>query len=257
MDLIRIVAKRSKVSDVVYIVLNLALAGLVLGLTLAFQPPYLAYAVVLLSKWRTFAVRPRFWFANLQTSLVDLLVGLSMVTLIWQASGSLLIQVLLTTLYAGWLLIIKPRSKRVFIHLQAAVSQFLALMALFSMAHYIDVALVVALCWTIGYVCARHILIAEDEPEFMVMSMIWGFVVAELGWLSYHWTVAYQLSGTLLLPQVAIIVALIGYIMMKLYEIKNDGVLTWKKAKGHVVFAVVVISILLLRELLDIFRYSS
>jgi hypothetical protein len=38
-----------------------------------------ALALVVLSKWRMFAVRPRFWAANIRANGVDLMVGLSIV----------------------------------------------------------------------------------------------------------------------------------------------------------------------------------
>ena len=66
MELIKSAARRSKLSDVAYVVLNLRLAGAVFGLTVAFTPPYLAYLLIILSKWRVFAVRPRFWLANMR-----------------------------------------------------------------------------------------------------------------------------------------------------------------------------------------------
>ncbi len=39
----------------------------------------LAIIVVILSKWRMFAVRPRFWAANVRANSVDLLVGIPIV----------------------------------------------------------------------------------------------------------------------------------------------------------------------------------
>lgn len=257
MELIKSAAKRSKLSDVVYIALNLVLAALVLGLTLMFTPPYMAYLIVLLSKWRVFAVRPRFWLANIQTNLVDTLVGLSVVTLIWQASGALLIQLLLTILYAGWLLMIKPRSKRIFILAQAGISQLVAMIALFSMSHLVDASLIVLACWVIGYVSARHILDNYDEEDTTLLSMAWGLFVAEIGWLSNHWMTAYQLSGNLLLPQGAMIVTLAGYVAWRLYDAIHHHNLSWGRVRAHVLFAVVVIGILLLKELSEIFRITS
>lgn len=257
MELIKSVAKRSRVSDVVYIILNLALAGLVLGLTLVFTPPYLAYLVVILSKWRIFAVRPRFWLANLRTNTVDMLVGLSVVTMIWQASGSLLVQVLLAVLYAAWLIILKPRSRRSLVLAQAAIAQFLALTALFSVAHNVDVVFIVLTCWLIGYVVAYHEMSAYEETETTLLSIVWGFVVAEMGWIGYHWTVAYQLSGDLLVPQIAIIVGVIGYIVRASYDVYHKGNFAFKKIRAQLLFGIAIIGILLIRELSAIFRYTS
>lgn len=257
MDLIKSVAKRSQLSDVVYILLNLALACGVLLLTIAFQPPYLAYALVLLSKWRVFAVRARYWWANLQTNTVDVLVGASVVTLIWQASGTLLVQTFIALLYAAWLLILKPRSKRIYMIWQAGVAQFLAIMALFSIAHVLDSAVVVAVCYAIGYVCARHVMGAYDDQNLAMLSMIWGFFIAELGWLSYHWTTAYSLTTTLLLPQASIIAALFGFVALRCYDALVRDVPLWRSVKAPVLFSFAVMAILLFSELSAIFNHTA
>lgn len=257
MDLIKSVAKRSKVSDIVYIILNLALAASVLVLTMVFQPPYLAYLIVILSKWRVFAVRPRYWWANLQTNTIDLLVGISAVTLIWQANGSFIIQLLLAVLYGAWLLILKPRSKRKFMIWQAGVAQFLALTALFSVAHMLDSALIVVACFIVGYVCTRHILTAYDDHELIILPMIWGFFVAELGWLSYHWTTAYSLGANLLLPQVAVLAALFGFVAVRFYDAMAHQLPLRQVLKAPVLFVAAVIAILLFSELSAIFNHTA
>ena len=51
----------------------------------------LALAVVLLSKWRMFAVRPQFWAANIRANAVDIIVGVS-VLLFMIHSGSQALQ---------------------------------------------------------------------------------------------------------------------------------------------------------------------
>lgn len=257
MELIKSAARRSKVSDVVYVTLNLALAAVILGLTVAFQPPIVAYLLILLSKWRVFAVRPRFWWVNLQTNMVDLAVGLSTVTLIWQASGTFIIQFLLAALYAAWLLILKPRSNRQMMALQAGVSQFLSLTAIFSIAHYLDSSIVVIACALVGYVTARHVLSSYEESEQTLLSGVWGFFMAELGWLSYHWVVAYEITQTLLLPQMAIIAGLFSFVAVKFYDAQYHDRNVGKAVRAPMLFSLAVLAILLLREISVIFNYTS
>ncbi len=257
MELIKSVAKRSRVSDLVYILLNLALALIVLGLTMAFTPPYLAYVVVLLSKWRIFAVRPRFWLANIQANAVDLFVGISAVTLIWQAASALLIQILLALLYAGWLLMLKPSSKRRDILLQAGIAQVLSLMALLSVAYLFEPAIITVLAWVIGYICARHVLSTYDDEETTLLSMMWGFIVAEIIWLAQHWTVAYQLSGALMVPQAVLIIGLMGYAAAKTYDLQHHHTLSWKTVRGPLLFAIVVVTILLIKEIMAIVTHTT
>lgn len=249
MELIKSAARRSRLSDVVYVVLNLAFAGLLFSLTTLFDPPIVAYLLVVLSKWRVFAVRPRFWFANLQTNVVDLLVGLSFVTLIWLATGTTTIQVLLAVLFAGWLLIIKPRAKRKWVLLQAGISQFMALVALFSIAYTWPSFLVVLIAWLIGYSAARHALGAYHEDEQTLLSLAWGLIVAELAWLTYHWTIAYTVVGQLKVPQIAIIITLLGFIGIKLYANyqENDQSFKFNELRWPLIFAIAVIVMLLVR----------
>lgn len=249
MELIKSAARRSRLSDVIYIILNLAFAGLVFGLTVAFSPPYVAYLLIFLSKWRVFAVRPRFWFANLQTNIVDLIVGLSTVTIIALADETLIIQILLAVLFAAWLLIIKPRSKTKWILLQSGISQFVGIVALFSIAYTWPSFVVVIIAWLIGYACARHALGVYQDEERTLLSLAWGLVVAELSWLAYHWTIAYTVIGELKVPQVAIFISLLGFVGIKLYANYQDNDHSFKlgELRWPLMFAVAVIAMLLVR----------
>lgn len=221
MELIKSAARRSLVSDILYIVLNLGLAGGVFALVYA-DLAYLAFIFVVLSKWRVFAVRPRFWFANFQANLVDLLVGLSATTLILLAVGSPVVQAALAALYAVWLIALKPRTKRKWVVIQAAVSQFVSLWALFSVAYLVPVIVVVAVAWLIGYATARHTLTIYDEEERTFMSLVWGLLLAQIAWIAYHWTIAYTPFSNVTIPQVAIIVAALGFASVKVYEYLCD-----------------------------------
>jgi hypothetical protein len=250
MDLIKSVTRRSRVSEITYTSLNIAYALLLLFLVRSFEPPYLAFLVVALSKWRVFAVRPRFWFVNLQANLIDTIVGLSTVTLLWAASDQAVVQVGLTALFAAWLLFIKPRSKRFWILMQAGIGQFLGLTALFTVAYTVPVVVVTAAAWLVAFAAARHFFSAyEKEEERTLLSIIWGFVVAELAWLSYHWTVAYTLSGELKLPQIAIIAAVFGFMGVRFYESyhRHHGEVRMSELRWPFVFGTVLILMLLLR----------
>jgi hypothetical protein len=189
--------------------------------------------------------------------MVDLFVGLSTVTLIWQASGTFLIQFLLAALYAAWLLILKPRSNRSMMALQGGVSQFLSLTAVFSIAHYLDSSIVVLACALIGYVTARHVLGSYEEDDQTLLSAVWGFFIAELGWLSYHWVVAYEIKQTLLQPPVANIAGLFSFVVARFYDAKYHEKNIGKAVRAPMLFSLSVLAILLLRELSVIFNYTS
>ena len=251
MELLKSVRRRSNLSDALYIGFNLAFALAILLLTVAFSSPWVAYLVVLLSKWRVFAVRPRFWFANIQTNMVDVLVGLSVVTLIWQATGSLISQTILATLFAFWLLVLKPRSKRSAVVLQAGVAQFAAMVALFSQAYQMNAAVVVLVAWLVGYVVARHVLTHHEDKDTTLMSLAWGFIVAELSWLAYHSTVAYGIPGMLMIPQVALAVSLLGFAAYSLYlHHQNDDKQKPVRIAQRLWFVIGIMALLIGREVL-------
>jgi len=254
MELIKSASRRSRLSEVAHVSLNLAYAGLLFGLVYAFatqqQPPYLAFIVVLLSKWRVLAVRPRFWFANIQANCVDLFVGLSIVTLLWVSNDSLGVQALLATFFAIWLIVLKPHSKRSWVIIQAAVMQAVSLTALFSFAYLVPASIATAIGWLIGYIAARHVLVSfKDEDDRTLLSLAWGLVVAELSWLSYHWTIAYALSGELKIPQVAIVVGLLGFLAMKVYNSlhEHDNKIVFRDIRWPLTFVVLVIALFMLR----------
>jgi hypothetical protein len=250
MDLIKSATRRSRVSETVYTALNIGYALALLFLVRSFDPPYIAFLVVALSKWRVFAVRPRFWFANLQANLVDTIVGLSAVTLLWAANGQFAVQLGITALFAAWLLVMKPRSRRIWVLAQAGMCQFLGITALFTVAYAAPAFLSTAAAWVIGYASARHVFSTYDkEPERVFLSIVWGFIVAEMSWLAYHWTLAYTLSGELKLPQVALFLSAFGFVAVRFYDSyhRNHGVVKFQDLRWPMIFAGTLILMLLLR----------
>src|SRR5690606_3979091 len=107
MELLKFVRRRSLLSEVPYVLLNILLAVMLLVLVLVVNVPWPALGLVLLSKWRIFAVRSRYWTANIRANLVDVIVGVSMVVYLYAASGALVTQIGLTVLYIIWLLLLK------------------------------------------------------------------------------------------------------------------------------------------------------
>lgn len=249
MELIKLARRRSAWGELIYIILNLAYAGVLFGLVMAFDPPWLAYLTVVLSKWRVFAVRPRFWFANLQANVVDTVVGASFVTLLWLSMGSLVMQIILLLLFVGWLLMVKPRSSRQMVLLQAAIGQFTGLMALFALSYEVPASVVVVISWIIGYTMARHALSAySDETERTLLSLIWGFVIAEMAWLAQHWTIAYVIGGGVMVPQVAVIAGLLGFLTIKVYgAIRAETKHIWRELRWPIIFVTILTLALLLR----------
>jgi hypothetical protein len=217
MDLLKTVTKRSFLSEVLYVLLNLLLAVMVLVAVLVVNVPWPALGLVLLSKWRIFAVRSRYWVANIRANMVDIIVGVSTVIFLYSAEGKLPLQIGLTVLYAAWLLYVKPRSKRIFVAAQALIGLIFGLEALVQISPSLSSSVVVIASWVIGYSAARHILSLQHETHINFLSLLWGFVTAEIMWLSYHWTIGYAILSPLQLSQAMVIVVLLSFLAERIY----------------------------------------
>ncbi|MEO8691400.1 MAG: hypothetical protein ABI397_01290 [Candidatus Saccharimonas sp.] len=219
MDLLKSRRRRSRLSDITYIGLNIGLAVALFLIVSLSQTVWLAILVVLLGKWRTLAVRPRFWFANIIANTVDIIVGVSTVVFLSTANGSMVAQIVITVLYVGWLLLLKPRTKRSLVASQAGVAVFVGITALSIISFSWPVVLFVLAMWGIGYVSARHVLGSYDEPYTVLYSSITGFVFAELGWIGFHWLMGYNPLdvGDLKLSQLALYMTLGCFIAERAY----------------------------------------
>src|SRR3546814_6760354 len=117
-------------------------------------------------------------------------------------------------LYVAWLVVLKPRSTRRAMIIQAAIALFFGTSVLFSFSYSWPAWLVVVSMWVIGYGTARHVLGSYDEDRLSLLTLVWALVMAEIGWVAYHYTMGYALpwvSG-LYVPQVAIIVLCLAFI---------------------------------------------
>ena len=266
MELIKFAAQRSRLSEVTYVLLNVAYAtALFVLVNPAVDLPFLAYALVVLSKWRIIAVRPRFWFANFQANFIDFMVGISVVTLMLITSTTTpWVAAILAILFALWLTILKPHAAQRWVLVQAGVGQFISITALFSVAHQFELKpfitdssfLTVVFAWIIGYMTARHALGSyKKEGERALLSLVWGFVVAELAWLAHHWTIAYSIyrnaavtaDKELMIPQIAIVLTLLGFVAIRWYEAfhHEENKKNMKDARTASIFSGLVLIILL------------
>lgn len=247
MDLLKSHKRRSRLSDIVYVVLNIGLAIAVLVSVRYGQSPWLAVGLVLLSKWRALAVKPRFWFANLVANMVDVIVGVSLVTLLYVASGELLPQLGITLLYVAWLLFVKPRSNKKFVTLQAATAIFLGVTAVATISYSWDSMFPVLLMWLIGYSAARHVLGDYDEPLTQIYSLIVALVFAELAWIGHHWMFAYAIPGMggVKIPQLAVVLTLLSFVAERAYvSFHKNGVVKKQDIMLPIIFTAAVFVVL-------------
>jgi len=225
MDFLKTVRRRSFLSEIVYIVLNVGLAAVLVFLVRITGSPFPAFAFVILSMWRVLAVRPRFWVAHIQANLVCFIVSISFVVFLYVINlanigdlNSLIVQSIVAVFFIAWSLFLKPQSKRFYVVLQAGVALFVGIAAIYTVSYGWLVLLVVLMVWIVGYATARHVLSNYEEPHLILLSLAWGLVMAEIGWLAYHWTIAYPILPNILLPQISIITLSYGFLTYKMYD---------------------------------------
>lgn len=176
----------------------------------------LALSIIVLSKWRMFAVRPRFWMAHVRTNAVDLMVGVSIVMFMTHAS-SVLVQFLWAVGYAVWLLVIKPATSMAMVSIQAGIGQLMAFGALFVVWSAGPLAGLTLVAGLICYLSARHFFDSFDEPYAKLLSYLWGYFGAALIWLLGHWLLYYRI-----VPQPVLLLTTIGYGLAVLYYLDHQ-----------------------------------
>lgn len=246
MELLKTGIRRTKLGELAYIAINAALPFVLLLLVLNFSSAYPALALVLLSKWRVFALRPRFWWVNIKANFVDFLVGVSYVGLLYLSVGTPWLMVLLALAYGAWLLYLKPKSDHGSVMTQAAVAQFAALTVLFSLSVVINDLFVVAGCFVIGYIAARHVATSFEEDHAEFISYTWGLVLSQLGWLLYHWTNAYDLGLPIHIPQIALLVLVISMAVGRMYGAAKGRHLTRGLVRSTMIFSALLVAIILI-----------
>ena len=223
MQFLKILRRRSVLSELVYVGLNVALALAVLVIVRTVESPIPAFILVMLSKWRVFAVRPRYWLANIQANLVDFILSISVVVLMYSVGVNSVygfaLQIFIVAFYIAWLVYLKPRSTKRAVVSQAWISLVVGTMALFVLSYGWPIELIVIGMATIGYVAGRHTLTQFEEDHLQFLSLICALIMAQIGWVFYHWVIAYTLPIVeARIPQVAIIVAVIFFVIYKVYN---------------------------------------
>ncbi len=199
----------------------------------------LALSIVVLSKWRMFAVKPRFWPANIRANAVDLMVGLSVV-LFMMHSVSLWEQVTWAALYAVWLVAIKPRSGVALVTTQAFIGQFVALSALYLLWADGPVYALTLLSGLFCFFAARHFLDAFDEPYARMLAYVWGYFGAALAWLLSHWLLFYR--GV---AQPTLLLGALGYGLAILYYLDHNDRLSQTMRRQFIFIMVAIVLVVL------------
>lgn len=226
-------------SKVIHLFFNILLPLLVFALVRT-DFVQLALLTILLSKWRMFAVRPRFWLANIRANAVDIIVGISFLIFMVN-SGSQLMQLVWTVSYIGWLVILKPATGSLLISLQALVGLICGLMALFVGW---DAGPLYGLVFVTGIICylsAHHFFDSFDEPYAKLLSYAWAYFGAALVWVLGHWLLYYGIVA-----QPVLLLVAIGFGLATLYYLDHRDRLSETVRRQFVFIMVAIVLIVII-----------
>ena len=247
-----ILARKSRniASSFVHVFLNLLLGVGAVLITVLSNSPVFGLLLVILSKWRIFAVRFRYLWVNLKSNLVDLIVGISVVLLSYYSGSSFIpIHIFLSIFYCVWLLFIKPLSNDNATIVQSLIAVFLGSSACSIMTAGLDSIVFVLLEFLIGYACSRHVLSQSDTKDFTLTTLVCGLVFAEIAWLCNSWSIIYTFGSTgIRIPQVALILTIFAFVYDRVRgaTIKYQDDFRFKHILAPVLFGAIIISIIVL-----------
>ncbi len=236
-------------SSFLHVVLNILLAFTAVFSVVVLNTPALGLSLVLMSKWRVLAVRSRYWWPNIKANLVDLIVGLSIVTLTYSSQPvmSPIINVVFALIYCAWLLFIKPLSSDRATLAQSLIAVFLGISAIIIATEGLLAVVPVVLAFIIGWATSRHVLFRGDAASYNLTTLVSGLIFAEIIWLCYHWAIVYPVFG-IRIPQAAVILTIFAFVYNHARQllIRNPDGFQFKAILGPTIFAIILISIIVI-----------
>ena len=249
-DFVFIRKSRNALSSALHVILNIALATGSIYITWATGNFLIGLLLVFLSKWRMFAVRPRYWELNLKSNLVDLIVGCSFIFIAYSAGSTVLpIHFVTAFLYSFWLVVLKPKSTELAANLQSLFAIFFGTTALTLMSASADSTFLVLGCFIIGYASARHILVQGEDSDYNVVMLIAGIISAEIAWLCHNWLIVYSFTGTgIIVPQLSLVLVISSYLFGYIYKSlnRNEGKIKWAEIGMPTVFSILLIALIVI-----------
>ncbi len=247
-----VLARKSRniASNLVHIFLNILLGVGSVLVTVLSASPVLGLLLVLVSKWRVFAVRGRYLWLNIKSNLVDIVVGVSVVLITYYAGATFLpVDALLAIFYCVWLLFIKPMSSEKATLVQSLIAVFLGMGAAAIAAANLNAIVVVLVAFLVGYAASRHVLVQSSDRDFTLTTLVCGLVFAEVAWLCQSWAIIYTFGASgIRIPQVAIILTIFAFVYNYARQamIKYQDDFRFKHILGPVVFGVVLVGIIVI-----------
>lgn len=197
----------------------------------------LALLIILLSKWRMFVVRPRYWLTNIVANATDIIVGVSALVFMDHTSNTA-IQLMWAALYGIWLVFIKPGSNTFMISIQALLGQAVGLVALYVAWVEAPMLGIVVGTWIITYLSARHFFMSFEDEYGAFYAQTWAYFSAAMTWVLAHWLLFYGV-----IPQPALLLSVLSFGLAGLYYLDETERLTplVQRQVMFIMFAVVVV----------------
>ena len=232
------------IGDILHIGANIGFVAVIFAMVVYWGLAPLAVLLVVLSKWRVLAVQPRFWLPNIKANLVDVIVGVSTIILAHQASIRW-VSLVWIVLYVCWLLFLKPQSQEIWVGLQSFWAQLVGLLSIFMAGSLLNQPfLVCALAWLISWAAARHYFSNYEEPHYRSLGLVWGFLVAQMVWVSLHWIQYYEVFS-MKISITAIIVSIMSASLGGIYHAYKKDTLQRGVLIENSLFGVVLIAVIL------------
>lgn len=254
--------RRNTISQISYVLLNIALAIISILVTIISGSWIFGILLVLFSKWRVFAVRPRYWWPGIKANLADIIVGTSTILLTYFAwvnfnSSSLAnpLYLILAIAYILWLVFLKPRSDERSTEWQSLIAIFLGSFAITLVAtgEILGSIFATVATFIVSFFAMRHVLVqAEASQPTTLINFSFALVLSELAWISFHWTRVYRVSLDILpvfqLPQIAIVNTILAFLFIRAYKsfLRHDGKITRHDILAPLIFSVLILLVMLI-----------
>ena len=248
-DYIFIRKSRNALSSFLHVLMNISLGVGSILITIISGSWILGFLLVFLSKWRIFAVRPRFWFLNIKSNLVDLIVGSSFVFIAYFAGTEILpVHFVLAAFYTAWLIFVKPRTSKTATIFQALCAVlFGTTAAVLTLSSFNSIFLILAE-FIIGYGASRHLFVQIGDKNFTHLSITCGLLCAETTWLLYSWSILYTFGNTgIIIPQLSLVLTISAFSFSKIFQstLRHDGKLKFSEIVTPALFGILTIAIII------------
>jgi hypothetical protein len=233
--------------------LQLGLAGVVLLLS-HYNYTWIAVFLVLVPTAVTWFYGGRdrdAWLAGTPSAVVGLsvavLIGLNHQPL-GQPVFPVLAQLVLTILYAAWLIWLRQLRRRHQASIWAlGLQQLAAISAIFlatAFWHWPQ-TLGMVLMWVVVFVTTLWYMRAVGERAAAILAAAWALVATELSWILSAWQVIYVQGSYLIVPQATVVILGVGYCFASIHASHTQKRLSRRRLIEYVAIAGVLLAIVI------------